>query len=53
MYKHYKMFSKFKLTVDICIELFYDISGYTAHEIFSGGLFYFSWNCIILLFTAY
>ncbi len=39
------MFSKFKLTVDICNEFFYDISsGYTIHEIFSSGPFYLSWK---------
>ncbi len=50
------MFSKFKLTVDICTEFFYDISsGYTIHEIFSSGPFYFSWKLyyfiIHLIFT--
>lgn len=45
LYRHYKMFSMFKFTVDICTEFFYDISsGYTAHEIFNSGPFYFSWT---------
>ncbi len=50
------MFSKFKLTVDSCTEFFYNISsGYTIHEIFSSGPFYFSWKLyyfiIHLIFT--